>query len=292
MDATLNDSLRYAVYAFAARWLPLRSAFRATHRIDEGRAQKLEQEIRDHLWRRARTSMYAAMSRPSYRSIVALILFAFTEMPTDNEDQGFNRLCCETLFSHFNYMRLALQRQHRTPLSEYTTTLPLDREAIGSDLPKRRDDVGGKLEHLQNSMFWLGVICDSTRSLLQQYPSVVLPGKSGDGKVWDLIRQRNLIFDQSFRSLHGSPLPLPPEVTDIVLQHTLACKTMHFGMLNQFCDAAFHNKTESIEDAAQRVLVESRRFHDTLDQLLSLCARDYATMRVENQLNYSASKSW
>lgn len=286
-DAALDDALRYAVYAYASRWLYFRNAFQITRGVDEERAQKMERDIRNHLWRRARTSMYAAMARPSYRSILALFLFVFIEMPEDNEDRGFNRLCCEVLFSHFNYMRSPTQRQTARPLSEYTTVLPLHDEAVDLPVPRKDDGADEKLDHLRTSMFWLGVICDSTRSLLQQCPSIVLPGRSGDAKVWDLIRQRNVIFDQSFRGLHTSPLPLPHDVTDIVLQHALACKTMHFGMLNQFLDAAFHNPTGSIDDAAQRLLDESCRFHDTLGPLLSMCARDYSNMQVGCQLNYS-----
>lgn len=289
-DAALNDAVRYAVYAYASQWLPFRTAFRVTLGVNEEKAGKMEQDIRDHFWRRARSSMYAAMGRPCYRSILALAVFAFAEMPTDNEDGGFQHLCCETLFSHFNYMASPTQRDTGKSLSEWTTVSSHRLESI-APVPDctRLNESGEKPGHLRNPMFWLGVITDSTRSLLQQSPSIVLPGRSGDNKVWDLIRQRNVIFNQSFESLHGSPLPLPHDVTDIILQHALACKTMSYGIINQFCDALFHGKTEPVEVAAQRVLEECHRFHDTLDPLLSICARDYSMMRIGNQLNYSMS---
>lgn len=288
-DRSLNDALRHAVYAYASRWLPFRGAFKSIHKVDEEKAQQMEIEVRDHFWRRARASIYAAMAQPSYRSILALFLFTFTEMPASAKDHGFGHLCSEVLYSHFNYMRLPIERRNAHTLSEYTTVLPPDEPVPTSADLKQAGDAGIAIDHLGTSMFWLGVICDSTRSLIQQRPSIVLPGRSGDGIVWGLIRQRNIIFDQSFRSLRDSSLPLGPDVTDIVLQHALACKTMYFGVLNQFCESAT-SMTDSMEDAAQRVLEERLRFHDTLGQLLSLCARDYSILKLRARLNYSMTR--
>ena len=280
-DVATNDCLRYAVYAFAARWLPFRQAFRIKHGVSDEEAQKMERDVRSRLWRRARSSMYAAMTRPCYRSLLALFLFCFTEMPIDNDNPGFGHLSCEILFSHFNHMRAPNTRKKRwDTLSEYTT---VTRSDPGLQIP-----VSAEVEHLRDSMFWLAVICDSTRSMLQLSPSVVLPGRSGDAKVWDMIRRRNTIFDKSFKGLHDSALPLSDDVVNIVLQHSVACKTMHIGMINQFFDAVFHNKSssEAIEEAAQRILDECNRFHDSLRDLLALCSRDFSTMTVGNKLTY------
>jgi hypothetical protein len=61
---------------------------------------------------------------------------------------------------------------------------------------------------------------------------------------------------------------------------------MYLGIINQFCDALFHHAVESMDREAQRILVESRRFHDVFDQLLSMCAQEYLTLSAESQLNY------
>lgn len=235
-------------------------------------------------------SMLPAMSRPSYRSVLALLLFGYTEMPVDNDDDGFNHLCNEVLFAHINYLRSPFRRQTVRPLTDYSTILPVAHGSTDSSLLKRREKFSEQQERMRDSICWLGIICDSTRSLLNQRPSVVLPGRTGDGNVWDVIRQRTVIFDQSFRSLHGSPLPLPPDIIIVVLQHASACKTMYLGMLNQFCDAIYYTG-ESVDEAAQRVLMESRRFHDVFDQLLAMCARDYLSMSAESQFSYSESES-
>lgn len=288
-DRLIDTALRHTVYAYACRWLPFRIAFQQIHHLTETGAKQLEEEVRAHFWRQARASIHAAMAQRSYRYILALFLFTSTEMPADDADFGFYHLCFEALFSILKYMRLPIHKQRYHPLSEYTTVVPFNDKAVSCERlsPESVADLGSKLDHLTDAMFWMGVIVDSTRSLVQQSSSVILPGRSGDGKVWDLIRQRNVIFGQSFKVLHASSLPLGQDVTDIVLQHALACKTMYFGVLNQFCDAAVHDKSQSVEDAAQRVLEESCRFHDTLDQLLNLCTRDYLSVKLATRLNYS-----
>ena len=279
----LNDALSNAIYAYSVRWLPLRSAYQRSHANGSRKSQTREQEVRDYLWHRARQSISAALSRPSYRSILALYLFTLTEMPVVNDDQGIGPLCSQTLLSQFNILRSPLQWPNVRPLSQATTALPLVRGSHNLVWQRQQDQC---IQHKREAMFWIGVVCDCSRALLQQLPQIILSGGSGDRKVWDFIRQRTVIFDQSFRTLQGSQIPLPPDVVVVVLQHATACKTMYMAGVNQFCDALYHQDAESVSEAAQRVLVDVRRFHDVFDQLLSMCARDYLTLSSESQLNY------
>ena len=291
-EAILNDALRYAIYVYASSWLPSPDIAQRGQDANAIQAQHQGYEIRAHLWRRARAAILPAMSRPSYRSVLALMLFGFTEMPVDTDDHGLNQLCSDALFSHLNYLRSPLQSRASRPLCDFNTVLPLNPGQGPVPTPELVDDGHESQKHMRGNVFWLGVIVDTTRSLLQQRPSILLPGRSGDEKVWNFIRQRTVIFDQSFRSLHGSPLPLTRDVTTTVLQHASACKTMYSGMMNQFFDAVLHYPPEFADDAAERIVVESRRFHNAFDQLLAMCARDYTTMSGLSQLNYSEFKSY
>ena len=285
--ASLNDALRYAIYAYSVRWLPLRSAFESSNAGSAARAQRQQQEVRDQLWRQVRERIFLAISRPSYRSILTLFLFTLTEMPLDNDDPGLGDLCTEVMLNHFIRLRSPFKLPRVSPLAQSTMALPLAQGAVDFIMPRKRSDNDLKYQHLQDSIFWLGVVCDTSRSLIHHSPSVILPGRSGDRKVWGFIRQRTVIFDQSFRVLHGSAQPLPADIIVVVLQHASACKTMYLGVVNQFYEAAFHVNGESVEDAAGRVAEESRRFQDVFDPLLVMCARDYLTMKPESQLHYS-----
>ncbi|KAJ9603641.1 hypothetical protein H2200_011827 [Cladophialophora chaetospira] len=152
--------------------------------------------------------------------------------------------------------------------------------------PRKRNNTCKEQEHMRDSLFWTGIIIDSTRSVIHQRPSVILPNREADACVWDLIRQRTVVFEQSFRSLRDSPLPLPADVTVVLLQHAVACKTMNLGMLAQYFGALFQANAGAIEDAAARVLAESRRFHDIFDKFLAMCSRDYFSMSADSRLNY------
>lgn len=286
-DAILDDALRHSIYAYAARWLPVRSALDVANPGDTARSRTKQQQIREQFWYKAREGVHAALTRPSWRSVLALLLFTLTEMPINNDDPGISDLCTQTLFHHFVRLTSPFKQSAARPLAQSTTSIPLAQTAVEYSMPpKQKLEINPRTQHLQDSIYWLGVLCDSSRSLIRQSPPVLLPGRSGERRVWDFIRQRTVIFDQSFRVLHDSPLPLPADVIVVVLQHASACKTMYLGVLNQFCDAAFYHKLEPVEDAARRVSDESRRFHDVFDRLLAMCAREYLTMSSENQIHY------
>ena len=274
------------MYAFAARWLPLRSTLEILHPGHTTKAQKHQQDIREQLWRNALRGVLSALTRPSYRSILTLLLFSLTERPINHDDPGIIPLCYQTLLRHFVTLRSPFKLPEISPLAQCTTAVPSPEGAVDYTMPGKRHVLDQKYQHLEDSIFWLGVLCDTSSSLIHQTPTVILPGRTADKQVWDFIRQRTVIFDQSFRVLHGSPLPLSPDIIVVVLQHASACKTMYLGVLNQFCDAVFHHKLEPVEEVAQRVSEESRRFHDVFDRLLAMCSRDYLMMSPENQTNY------
>lgn len=282
----LNDALRHAVYAYAVRWLHIRSGYQGPEFAATKDCRQSEQEVRSYVWRRAKQAVMPALSRPSYRSILALLLITIAEMPPDVEDPGFGQLCNHALFGHLNLLR--------TPIKwRVDQALSLDSAFSTDSVPSKhgilrgmKPEYSSEHQHNRDVVFWLCVVSGCSRAVVQQLPSVILPARSGDHKVWQFIRQRTVIFDQSFKTLQGSQAPLPRDVAEVVLQHATACKTMYMGVINQLCDSLFYHGMTTAEDAAQAVLEESRRFHQVFDHLLSMCARDYTLLDAETQLNY------
>lgn len=245
-----------------------------------------EQSVRDQLWYWAKQSVTNVLTRPSYRSILTLLLFTLTEAPKDLDDPGFIRLCNQALFGHLHDLRSPM----RWRVNPSTTTL-----VHGGALPApqeyrllegQRIDFTGQHKHSRDQIFWLFVVAACSRGLIQQLPTSLLSRGMGDIELWDYIRQRTMIFDQSFRVLRNSASPLPQDVAEVVLQHASACKTMHLAMINQLSYSFMREDTSAREIAAQDLAEESRRFHEVFDHLLAMCARDYIMLSPQCQLNY------
>lgn len=224
------------------------------------------------------------MSRPSYRSILALYLFPLAEMPLIDDHPGSGQLCTQVLLTQFGILR-SLRWRKLHPLYFSTTVLPIVQKSQRNLAWGKRNKCSDEIQQrMRDAMFWVGVVCDTSRSLINQVPMVLL-GEHGDAKVWEFILQRTVIFDQSFRS-HRSQDPLPPDLIVVILEHATACKTMYLGIINQFCDALLHHNIEAMEKGAELIRLESRRFRDIFDPLLSMCGNEYLTLGPENQFNY------
>ncbi|KEF59034.1 uncharacterized protein A1O9_03877 [Exophiala aquamarina CBS 119918] len=207
-------------------------------------------------------------------------------MPIENDDPGINALCAQTLLSQFHRLRPLTQHICDAPLAQSTRVSPLTYGTTQFTLKQLDEGVNQRYRHMQDSMLWLGILCDMSQSAIQKCPSVLLPGNSGDEKAWDFIRQRTDIFERSFGVLNNSLTPLPEDVVVVLLQHASACKTMYFGCINQFRDSLSQHNLDLISVLAKKVSDERKRFHGAFDQLLTKCARDFLTMTLECQMNY------
>lgn len=229
------------------------------------------------------------MSRPSYRSIHAMQIFGAAERPLDCDDAGFADLCGQVQISHM----LQLQAPNGTPasrrLSPYTTFIIPDqtRNSVDAIHQQSDDSQTQSRRRMEDAIYWLSVMKDSYSSLIGRRSPALLPHASGDRRLWDFIRQRTVIFNNAFQTLHDSPYALPNEVITIVLQHASACKVMFLNVINRFHSVVQDQTSEeSAEEAAQKIIEESDRFHNVFDPLLAICARDFLTLDYRDQLNY------
>ena len=283
----LINALRYAIYAYAIRWLPLRSANVKVHGYEQSESQNREEEVRVHMWYQAKQAILPALTRPSYRSILALILFTLTEMPATDPDPGFSQLCNQALFGHVNALRSLMTWDIGSYFSEEQSTSPIRQVHQGSPIIRgRRMVLEENCNQERSNVFWLCVVSPCSRALVQQHSSLILPGNAGNEEVWGFIRQRTEIFTYSFGTLKGSQDPFPAGVVEVILQHATACKTMYMGVINQLCDSLFYHKLLPVEETAQGVLDEATRFRNVFDHLLSICARDYIYLSEVCRLNY------
>ena len=286
----IDKAVISAVHAFAIRWLSTQDTVMDADGESAGRMRMPDEHIRNTLWHQATRAVYPAMTRPSYRSVLALHLVAITAPSIDHKDHGIETLCSEVSLSHHLHLKTASQRAEPCLFSnDVAPSWDLlrsygDQQAAGEVTDRAKK---------QGTAYWLGIVSDTARSVTKCRPSILLPGRSGDTKVWNYVRQRTAMLDPSFRSLHGTQQPISDEVVATILQHATACKSMCWWTITRVQDALFHRiADESVEQALESTVTDFRQYHDLFDPLMEICARDFMILNHQNQLHYCEYLMW
>ena len=283
-DTIINRALNSAVYAYSVRWLLLGDVEQNQDPDSRKKFLSLKQELSGKLWRQARQHIHAVMSRPSYRSILALYLFAIIPSSCDKDGDCIEDLCFEASLNHQNYLRSRALMKDQHPDS--VLSLLENR----SSSTTRDASSSNQMEHkcMMDIAYWFGAISDTTRSLSRCRPSIMLPGRSGEGKVWAAVRQRTEAFESEFGSLATLRAPLSDSKVVVILQHAFAFKMLVWAAIIRVQDALFHQMSEiTLEEAVATVRTESNRFEEVFFPLLSICQRDFMLLSRTTQMSYS-----
>ncbi|EXJ66805.1 uncharacterized protein A1O5_10000 [Cladophialophora psammophila CBS 110553] len=260
----------YAVYSYSVRWILINDK---QYPDTEARSQfaSMKNNLACGLYHQARKDMYAIMSLPSYRSVLALYLFAIIPSSIHAQGDSFNDLCLEASLSHQVY----LQTRAQMPSSSGDSIASLlDRGAFSStnitliqeDSPL--DTEKQEFQSMSRLAFWFGVISDTTRALTRCRPSIMLPGNTGESKVWSTVRQRTQLFEPQFESLRAQPTPFTDDQVVAVLQHAFPLKTLVWAAITRVQDALVHQLSGiSLAEAVDNARKESNLFEQTFGQL-------------------------
>ena len=290
-DDIINRALIYAVYAYSVRWLHLTDNKLSDDSQTGHNLISLKKELSDNLWTQARKQMYAVMSRPSYRSILALYLFAIVPSSSRKTGDNIEDLCLESSISHHTY----LHSRTKAPSPDHDSIMSLlnDRSFasmnIGStpaDAPSIAEKMGFK--SMAGIAFWFGVISDVTRALTRCRPSILLPGSHGDAKVWTPVRQRAQAFAESCSPLRRMRVPISDDEVITILQCAFAYKTLVWATITQIQDTLVHQMSEtSLAEAVDAARKASNRYEEIFGQLVCMCQRDYMLLKPATQMFYS-----
>jgi hypothetical protein len=268
----INQSLVSAVHAFAVRWLCLQDA-ESTH--GSTAAKQAKDDLAGSIWNQAHQSMYPAMSRPSYRSILALHIFGVTPIPPKNGDKRVSDLCIDVaLNQHIKLQstRKILQQKHNS--KSQTSNLPFN----------LLENV-----YLQDMAFWFGVMCDIARSITTCQPSI-LTRKSGNSTIWTCIEQNLQSFITLFQSPGRSRMSMSDNVGEIILQHATAFNKMFWSTVIEVQDAFYRHKTDiPTQRLVDSALRNMNRFEDIFRGYLDHCAKEFILLNEQNQIGYSES---
>jgi hypothetical protein len=261
-EAYINQALMSAVHAFSARWLPISHFEDAGQRGEVGRRQVMQT-----LWNQAHRDAMPILTLPSYRSVLALYLFAITPSVDPSSSQMVSQLCYETSLRH------CLQLRFRTRIS---VALPAtEREAFG---------------HLEDSAYWFSLVCDVSRSLLRCQPPVLVSGPSSQARVWALISQQ--VDDLAAYTTANFPTTdlLNDTMVLKILQIGSSCKTMCWASVTDVQDALFYNRTSiTLQAAVEFCLSKLKQFETVFGPHMERIARDFVLLNEKSQLGYSKS---
>ena len=195
-------ALVHAVYAYSVRWLHLANDDKDQDQETRHRFAARKQELSENLWAQARKQMYAVLSRPSYQSLLALYLFAITPTAAHMQGDHLADQCLEASLSHHSFLTSIAQPS----FSQQDSVIRLLNSGICSDVgmnilgtDKRPMSDSEEIKSMASVAYWFGIISDTTRALTRCRPPILLPGASGDAKVWTHVRQRAEEFRERFR---------------------------------------------------------------------------------------------
>jgi len=266
-EACINQALMSAVHAFSSRWLPT-EFFGAFFSGQEAARIRFMQT----LWQQAHQDVLQVVTKPSYRSILALYLFSITPSMSLNSMHPESQMCYEASLRHHLQLkfesRISYAHWDQVPASQCT----IDRVEFG---------------HLEESAYWFGIVCDISRSLLRCQAPILLSGPSSQARVWTMVSNQVATFAARQSSMRSRKDVLDDDAVLAILQFGSSCKTMTWAAITDVQDALFHDRMSlDLEDALQFALDKLQYFEDIFYPMLDQCARDFLLLSNKSQLGY------
>lgn len=282
-DALINQALMSAVHAFAARWLSI-GHFRKPGETSTRDSIVMKECFVESLWQRAYNDVLPILTRPSYRSILALYLFGITPTSLGNKDRPASDLCLETSLRHYIKLRAEARITTHRILSESAPTVVDGHRNVAETAALKSQE---EYSHLADTAYWFGIVCDTSRCLTRCQPSILLPGLNGENKVWDLVRKQIESFDIIYRSMHTSRAVLTDDTVLTIIQYGSACKTLFWKAISRVQDYFVHQTTDlSLDQVMVNVIGAMSQFEDVFGSLLDQCARDYLLLTEKSRISY------
>ncbi|KAK2789232.1 hypothetical protein FQN52_006324 [Onygenales sp. PD_12] len=198
-DGPTDESLRSTIAAFSARWLSLNSR--------ESQSDICIQRIVHALWRHTRRDMLRVINRPSYRSMLALFLFALTPVPAgiseDEEADGISGQAC----IHAALQQIQMLRARQRSLQFNGTNV--SRLTKSKVIPTIPDSIGAaNFIAAENIAYWAALTFDTSASLTLNCRPLLSSGLFGfEAELpWRLVRAGATIFQKNMQDCPGNGL--------------------------------------------------------------------------------------
>lgn len=279
-DSQINRSLDNAINAFAARWLPL--TLQAPH------PRLYSDEVITNLWRCAHKDMLKVINRPSYRSMLTLLLFALTPIPVGlSEEEELDRVSSQVCV-HSALQQIQELRAHQRILQFSGNRVPVDAPTrILSTSPHSL--ATASFINAESIAYWAALTFDTSASLTLSCRPLLSSGLFGfeSETCWRMLRSCTEIFRESSKGWSNIELELTDERANQIIAGGAAWKCFLWKLTAIFKEALRDGHDESEVRRAFRLLSDAiDQYNTTYRDLLNACQRRIEFFGQETKLRW------
>lgn len=280
-DRQISESLTSTIAAFSARWLP----------VTAGTAASLEWKHRsavDALWRHARRDMLRVINRPSYRSMLALLLFALTPIPSgvseEEEVDGISGQAC--VHAALQQIQTLRARQRNLQFSGSKVS-PSHKSPV---IPTTPDSIGTpNFINAESTAYWAALTFDTSASLTLNCRSLLSSGLFGfEAEIpWQLLKTCSKMFDETAQHWDQSSYHMTDERANQIVAAGAAWKLLGWKLTAIFKEALRDGHDESEVHRAYVAVVDSiKQFNIVYRHRLEACQRRMQFLSQQTKLRW------
>ncbi|KIX06491.1 uncharacterized protein Z518_04467 [Rhinocladiella mackenziei CBS 650.93] len=280
IDLQIDQSLDHAIEAFAARWLPLTS--RATS------SELSSAVVIRGLWRCAHKDMLKVINRPSYRSMLTLLLFALTPIPagiSDEEelDRVPGQVCVHAALQQIQELRA----HHRS--------LQFNGNRVTFNIPTRAPSASphslamANFINAESTAYWAALTFDTSASLTLSCRPLLSSGLFGfeSESSWRMVRACMEIFRQMTKGWNDAEFEMTDERANIIIAAGAAWKLLTWKLTANLKESLRDGHDEAeVSRAFISVSDSIDRFNVTYRDLLCACQRRIHFLNQETKFRW------
>lgn len=279
-DMQIDNYLDCAIQGFAARWLPLISPTSTTG------VQCLE--IVRSLWRRAHRDMLKVINRPSYRSMLALLLFALTPTPVgiseEEELDGVSGQHC--VHAALQQIQTLRARQRSLQFNGTRVSLASVRRTSVASPPSLATT---NFINAESTAYWAALTFDTSASLTMSCRPLLSSGLFGfDAEPsWRMVRTCTEIFKGMTKDWKEPDFEMTNEKANQIIAAGAAWKLLQWKLTANLKESLRDGHDEAEVDKAFNSVSDAiDHFNVTYRDLLSACQTRIQFFSQETKLRW------
>ena len=238
-DLEFDQSLNHAIEAYTARWLHLT--------LPNNSDGSYHAEIVKALWRRSRRDMLKVINRPSYRSMLSLLLFALTSIPagiSDSEelDGVSGQVCVHAALQQIQTLR-ARQRSLQFNGTRVILAAPVRTSSVS---PQPFATINFMIA--ESTAYWAALTFDTSASLTLSCRPLLTSGLFGceSESSWSMVRTCSEVFHEMVAGWKSAGLEMTDDRANQVIAAGSAWKLLLWKLTANFKESLRdgHNEFE------------------------------------------------